>query len=177
VWNRLRGRGSHRQAPRGAPLPSSGPCRMRYCVVSAPPSSALVTAMQPGRKRRAEWYLPDAGAAESLGLSRGQTQGGRDREGLAPGTEPALGCWHRGWRSSWTERGLSGSHELLTEPSSYCSMARETPADRGTYVCTCVHPLHLPGPGTAAAPLPGHSRGRAGRPAARQQPGARTHSG
>jgi hypothetical protein len=33
-------------------LPSSGPCRSRYRVVSAPPSSALVTVMQPGRDGR-----------------------------------------------------------------------------------------------------------------------------
>lgn len=52
---RLRGRGSHCRTPQSIRLPSSGPCRIRYCVVSAPPSSALVTAMQPGRKRRAEW--------------------------------------------------------------------------------------------------------------------------
>lgn len=31
-------------------LPSSGPCRIRYRVVSAPPSSALVTVMQPGQR-------------------------------------------------------------------------------------------------------------------------------
>lgn len=32
-------------------IPSSGPCRIRYWVVSAPPSSALVTVMQPGKRR------------------------------------------------------------------------------------------------------------------------------
>lgn len=31
-------------------LPSSGPCRIRYRAVSAPPSSALVTVIQPGQR-------------------------------------------------------------------------------------------------------------------------------
>lgn len=37
-------------------LPSSGPCNIRYWVVSAPPSSALVTAMHPNNKRYLQFY-------------------------------------------------------------------------------------------------------------------------
>lgn len=119
------------------------------------------------------------GAVRSLGLSQVQTQTGKGEEGLTPGMELALGCWHRGRRSSQTEGELSGSrssHELLFKLSSYCSNARrETPTDQSAYICMYAVPPNLPRSGTPAAPFPspstlsrlhvGHSRERAGRSA------------